>query len=171
MSFVDEVDVMAVTERIIAAAFKAATGKDCPTPFPRLPYREAMDKYGSDKPDLRFGMEFADLTAELEQCCFQVFSGAIENKGVVKALRLEGGAAASSAEIDRLTEFVKKLGAKGLAWIKITDAGPESAIVKFFSKEDLDKIVKKTGARPGDLILFGAGPWKSVVTILGALRP
>src|SRR3989344_7925090 len=145
MAFVEEADVMGVTEKMVAAAFKAATGQDCKLPFPRLPYKDAMDRYGSDKPDIRFGLELADVSEEAANCGFNVFSGAVKDKGVVKALRLEGGAAIARAEIDRLTDFVKKLGAKGLAWIKFTDAGPDSAITKFFSKEDLDAIGGKAG--------------------------
>ncbi len=170
MSFVDEEDVIGLTERVIAKAFKAALGNDCPTPFPRIPYQQAMDLYGSDKPDLRFGLEFVDLTQELAQCGFQVFAGAVKDGGVVKAICLPGGGSASRSEIDALTEFVKKLGAKGLAWIKWTEAGPDSNIVKFFSESDLKKVQEKTKAKAGDLLLFGAGPWKSVVNVLGSLR-
>lgn len=170
MSFVEEIDVMNVTEKLVAQAFKAAMGLDCPTPFPRLSYKEAMDRFGSDKPDIRFDLELVDVSAEAENCGFQVFSGAVKNKGVVKAIRLEGGASMTRAEIDRLTDFVKKLGAKGLAWIKFTTSGPDSAITKFFSKEDLDAIGKKVGARAGDILFFGAGAWESVVKILGFLR-
>ncbi len=170
MSFVDEEDVMRVTETIIAESFQAAFGKRPATPFPRISYQEAMDRYGNDKPDLRFGMEIIDLSPELVDCGFQVFSTALKEKGVVKVIRLEGGAQISRSEIDQLTEFVKKLGAKGLAWMKFTEAGAESSIVKFFSKGDLEKIQEKTQAKAGDLLFFGAGPWKSVVTILGSLR-
>lgn len=170
MSFVEEADVMGVTEKLVAAAFKAAMGKDCNLPFPRLSYREAMDRFGSDKPDVRFGLELIDVSAETANCGFNVFSGAVKEKGVVKALRLEGGASVARAEIERLTDFVKKLGAKGLAWIKFTESGPDSAITKFFSKDDLAAIGKKAGAKAGDVLFFGAGPWKSVVTVLGALR-
>ncbi|OGR88288.1 MAG: aspartate--tRNA ligase [Elusimicrobia bacterium RIFCSPLOWO2_01_FULL_60_11] len=170
MSFVEEADVMGVTEKLVAAAFKAAMGQDCELPFPRLSYKDAMDRYGSDKPDIRFGLELTDVSEEAANCGFNVFSGAVKDKGVVKALRLEGGAAIARAEIDRLTDFVKKLGAKGLAWIKFTESGPDSAITKFFSKKDLEAIGKKAGAKAGDVLFFGAGPWKSVVTVLGALR-
>ncbi|OGR83155.1 MAG: aspartate--tRNA ligase [Elusimicrobia bacterium RIFCSPLOWO2_01_FULL_54_10] len=170
MSFVDEADVMGVTEKMVAAAFKAATGQDVKLPFLRMPYKEAMDKYGSDKPDLRFGLELMDVTEEVRNCGFQVFAGAVKDGGVVKAICLKGGASTARAEIDRLTDFVRKLGAKGLAWIKFTDSGPDSAITKFFSEEDLDKIQSKTGANAGDLLLFGAGAWKSVVNVLGTLR-
>ncbi len=170
MSFVDEEDVINLTERVIAKAFKAALGKECPTPFPRITYQQAMDLYGSDKPDLRFGLEIVDLTAELAGCGFQVFSTAVKDQGVVKAICLPEGGNCSRSEIDNLTEFVKKLGAKGLAWIKWTEAGPESNIVKFFSEADLKKMQEKTKVKAGDLLLFGAGPWKSVVSVLGSLR-
>lgn len=170
MSFVTEEDVIGLTERIIAKSFKAATGKDCETPFKRIPYHQAMDLYGSDKPDLRYRLEFIDLSEEMKDCGFQVFAAAVKDQGVVKAIRVEGGAKCSRSEIDQLTEFVKKLGAKGLAWIKFGDAGAESSIVKFFSEADLKKMQAKTGAKSGDLLLFGAGPWKSVVDVLGSLR-
>lgn len=170
MSFVDEEDVMKITEKIVAESFKAATGKSCPVPFPRISYQEAMDRYGSDKPDLRFGIELVDLTSELANCGFQVFSSAIKEKGAVKAVCLQGGAECSRSEIDSLTEFVKKSGARGLAWMKMTDQGAESNIVKYFSKEELEKIRNKTEAKAGDLIFFGAGSWNQVVTILGSLR-
>ena len=170
MSFVDEGDVMAVTERILSAAFAAATGRECLTPFPRLAWKEAMDRFGSDKPDLRFGCELADLSGELRGVGFQVFASALEAGGAVKALVFPGGAGCSRADIDSLTDYVKKLGAKGLAWMKIADSGPESNIVKFFSKGYLDAILQKTGAVRGDLIFFGAGSWRRVVGVLGMLR-
>ncbi|MBI2915939.1 MAG: aspartate--tRNA ligase [Elusimicrobia bacterium] len=170
MSFVEEEDVISVTEKIIAESFKTVFGKECAVPFPRISYLEAMNRYGSDKPDLRFGMEIVDLSRDLEGCNFQVFASALKEKGVVKAIRLEGGAQCSRSEIDQLTEFVKKLGAKGLAWMKFGEKGAESNIVKFFSPEDLEKIQKISESKSGDLLFFGAGPWKSVVTILGSLR-
>ena len=170
MSFVEEEDVIGITEKIISESFKAAFGKNCPTPFPRISYQEAMERYGSDKPDLRFGLELIDLSQELAGCTFQVFASALKEKGVVKAVLLNGGAEMSRSEIDQLTEFVKRLGARGLAWIKFTNAGAESSIVKFFSKEELERIKKKTNAKIGDILFFGAGPWKSVVTVLGFLR-
>ncbi len=170
MSFVTEEDVMAVTEQMVAAAMKVATGLDCPLPIPRIKYRDAMNRYGSDKPDLRYGLEIVDLSEELKDCGFQVFAGALKEGGVVKAIRVPEGAKFTRSEIDKLTEFVKKLGAKGLAWIKFTESGPESNLVKYFSKEELEKIASCTGSQAGDLVLFGAGPWKQVVTILGSLR-
>jgi aspartyl-tRNA synthetase len=170
MSFCDEEDVMGLTERVLAASFHAATGKTCQLPFPRIPYQEAMDRYGSDKPDLRYGLEFIDLTKTLENCGFQVFSGAVKAGGVIKAMRYPGGSKLSRADIDDLTEYVKKLGAKGLAWMKITEAGPESSITKFFTPDDLKAIQSATGAVAGDLLFFGAGSWKPVCNVLGHLR-
>lgn len=170
MSFINEEDVIQITEKILAESFRIATGKDCPVPFPRMPYQEAMDRFGCDKPDMRFGMEIVDLSQELANCQFQVFSSALKNKGVVKAICLKDGAKSSRSEIDEWTEYVKKLGAKGLAWMKFTDAGAESNIVKYFSQEELKKIEEKTGAKSGDLVFFGVGDWKNVVTILGFLR-
>ena len=129
-----------------------------------------MDRFGSDKPDLRYGMELVDLTETLKNCGFQVFANAAKEGGVIKAICLTGGAKSSRTEIDQLTEMAKKQGAKGLAWIKFTDAGAESSIVKFFSKTDLDAIAQAVNAKPGDLVLFGAGKWKEVVSVLGFLR-
>lgn len=170
MSFVEEEDVMRVTEKIIQEAFKVLTGKETILEFPRISYQEALNRFGSDKPDLRFEMELKDVTEELKNSSFQIFSNAVKEKGVIKALCFKGGAKLSRSEIDNLTEFVKRFGAKGLAWIKFSEAGPESSIVKFFSKEELAQIQGKLGAVSGDILFFGAGAWKSVVTVLGALR-
>lgn len=170
MSFVEEEDVMGVTEKIIFEAFKVLTGKETDLEFPRISYEEALNRFGSDKPDLRYEMELKDVTDDLKDSSFQIFSNAVKENGVIKALCFKGGAKLSRSEIDHLTEFVKRFGAKGLAWIKFTDAGPESSIVKFFSKEELAQVQLKLGALRGDILFFGAGPWKSVVTILGSLR-
>jgi len=170
MSFVEEEDVMGVTEKIILEAFKVLTGKETDLEFPRISYEEALNRFGSDKPDLRYEMELKDVTDDLKNSSFQIFSNAVKENGVIKALCFKGGAKLSRSEIDNLTEFVKRFGAKGLAWIKFTDAGPESSIVKFFSKEELAQVQLKLGALSGDILFFGAGAWKSVVIILGSLR-
>jgi len=170
MSFVEEDDVMSVTENLIALVFKEALGRDITLPFPRLAYDEAMLRYGSDKPDTRFGMEISDLTTELSACGFKVFAETIKKGGVVRAITVPGGAEFSRSDIDELTKFAGEFGARGLAWMKITSAGPESNIVKFFSPENLEAIQKKLGSKAGDIILFVADEPQVSATVLGALR-
>jgi aspartyl-tRNA synthetase len=170
MSFIEEGDVMAVIENLIALVFKEALGKTVTLPFPRLSYAESMLRYGSDKPDTRFGMEITDLTSELANCGFKVFAETIKKGNVVRAICVPGGAEFSRTDIDNLTKFAGEFGAKGLAWMKITAAGPESNIVKFFSPENLEAMQKKTGAKAGDLLLFVADEPKVSATVLGALR-
>ncbi|MBN1822976.1 MAG: aspartate--tRNA ligase [Endomicrobiales bacterium] len=170
MSFVDENDVIGVIEGALSAVFKEALGAGVKTPFRRMPYDEAMLKYGSDKPDTRFGMEITDFSQELKSCGFKVFKDAVDKGGVVRGLCVPKGAAFSRSEIDGLTKFVGDYGAKGLAWMKMTDAGPESNIVKFFSKGELETIGRKTGARSGDLLVFLADDVSVVAQGLCALR-
>ena len=170
MSFVEEDDVMSVTENLIALVFKEALGKDITVPFPRLAYDEAMLRYGSDKPDTRFGMEISDLTSELAACGFKVFAETIKKGGVVRAITVPGGAEFSRSDIDELTKFAGEFGARGLAWMKITAAGPESNIVKFFSPENLEAIQKKLGSKAGDILLFVADEPQVSAAVLGALR-
>jgi aspartyl-tRNA synthetase len=170
MSFVDEDDVIAVIEGLLAKTFKDVLGKELVTPFPRLTYAEAMLRFGSDKPDTRFAMEIKDLSASLATCGFKVFKDVIANGGVVRGICVTGGGSMSRSQIDDLTKFVGEYGARGLAWMKVTDNGPESNIVKFFSKDELDGIVAALAARPGDLLLFLADTEKVVAQGLGALR-
>ncbi len=171
MSFIEEEDIIALIEGMMKVVFKEALGRDIETPFKRIPYDEAMLKYGSDKPDLRYEMEIVDVSTVFQKTQFKVFSGVLAAGGVVRALCLKGGASMSRSEIDNLTEWVKGFGAKGLAWLKITPQGPESAIVKFFTKEELENLQKAVLAESGDIIFFGAGGDASVVaTYLGALR-
>jgi aspartyl-tRNA synthetase len=170
MSFVDEEDVIGLVEKILKAVWKGALGVDIPTPFPRIPYEEAQRRYGSDKPDLRFGLEIQDVSAVFKNTGFKVFSGALASGGVVRALCHKGGAAMSRTEIDKLTEWVKTFGAKGLAWLKITDAGPESSIAKFMSADELAALPKAVGASTGDIIFFGADKPEAVSAYLGPLR-
>lgn len=138
-------------------------------PFPRIPYLEAMEKYGSDKPDLRYGMELINLTDELANSQFSVFSNPIKNGGVVKAIRLQGGSTLSRSQIDELTEFVKKEGAGGLAYI-VVEEELKSPILKFLSEEEVKNILSKTKADKGDVIFFGADERKLVNKVLGKLR-
>ena len=170
MSFVEENDVMQATEGLLAAIFKEALGKELKLPFARLSYGEAMLRYGSDKPDTRFGMEIADLGDELKNCQFKVFAQVISNGGVVRGICVPGGEKFSRSEIDGLTSFVAAYGARGLAWMKVTANGLESNIVKFFSAAELESIQARLGAKAGDLLLFLADSPEIAAQGLGALR-
>jgi len=140
-------------------------------PFPRIPYHEVMERYGSDRPDLRFGIELIELSEELKNTQFTVFANALKSdKGCVKAICVPGGAKLTRSQIDELTEFVKKDGAGGLAYITISDEGPKSPILKFLSEDELASIISKTGAKSGDAIFFGADERTVVNKVLGKLR-
>ena len=140
-------------------------------PFPRLPYDEAMARYGSDKPDIRFGFELRDLSDLLADCGFKVFTGALENGGIVSAIKIDGGADQfSRKEIDKLQEAIKTYGAKGLAWMKITAEGVTSPIAKFFDESHTQAILSRMEAAEGDLLLFAADRKKIVYDSLGFLR-
>jgi aspartyl-tRNA synthetase len=168
MSFVEEGDVHAACEKMMAAIFKAAIGFELKTPFPRLDYFDAMRRFGSDKPDLRYGFEIVDLTQELKGCGFKVFGGAIAEGGVVRAISC--ATEYTRSEIDKLTDLAKMNGAKGLAWIKWTAAGPETPIAKFMKPEELEAIKAKTGAKPGDYTFFAADKDLAAAAVLGAIR-
>ncbi len=176
MSFVEENDVMTLVEGMIRDMFKKAQDIDLPNPFPRMPYAEAMGRYGSDKPDMRVTLELTELTDVMKDVDFKVFSGpANAANGRVAALRVPKGAEFSRGEIDGWTEFVKIYGAKGLAWIKVNEMakgrdGLQSPIVKNIHDAALNEILARTGAQDGDLILFGADKAKVVNDALGALR-
>ena len=177
MSFVEENDVMGLVEGMIRATFKQALDIDLPDPFPRMPFHEAMNRYGSDKPDMRVTLEITEVTEAMRDVAFKVFSGpANDPKGRVAALRIPGGAALSRGEIDGYTEFVKIYGAKGLAYIKVNDVtqlnetGLQSPIVKNLNEAALKAVMERTGAANGDLIFFGADKAKVVNDALGALR-
>ena len=170
MSFIDEQDIMTIVEQMLAKIFKDVLGKEIQTPFLRMPYDEAMLRFGSDKPDTRFAMEIKDFTKELANSGFGVFKNVITNGNVVRGLCITGGAKFSRSEIDGLTKFVGEFGAKGLAWMKITANGAESNIVKFFTKEEIDTIINKFGAKDGDLVVFLADEVDIVAQGLGALR-
>jgi aspartyl-tRNA synthetase len=147
-----------------------ANKKVAQKPFPRIPYREAMDKYGSDRPDLRFGMELIDLSEDLRNTGFSVFGNAIKNGGVVKAIACQGGSKLTRSQIDELTEMVKKEGAGGLAYIVLENNELKSPILKFLSEEEKNAIIAKTGAQDGDIIFFGADSKDIVNKVLGKLR-
>ena len=170
MSFIDEQDIMTIVEQMLAKIFKDVLGKEIQTPFLRMPYDEAMLRFGSDKPDTRFAMEIKDFTKELANCGFGVFKNVIAKGNVVRGLCITGGAKFSRSEIDGLTKFVGEFGAKGLAWMKITANGAESNTVKFFTKEEIDTIINQLEAKDGDLVVFLADEVEIVAQGLGALR-
>ncbi|EGT3598673.1 TPA: aspartate--tRNA ligase [Clostridium perfringens] len=170
MSFVEQDDVMALNEGLIKHVFKEVLGVDVKTPIKRMTFKDAMEKYGSDKPDLRFGMEITNLSDVVKECGFKVFTDAVANGGSVRGLCLEGGASMGRKDIDRLGEFVKTFKAKGLAWIQLKEEGVKSPIAKFFSEEKLNKIIEAMGAKTGDLILIVADKNSVVLKALGELR-
>jgi aspartyl-tRNA synthetase len=176
MSFVEEKDVMQTTERMMRELFAAELGVELPDPFPTMTYADAMLRYGSDKPDLRIDLELIELSDELRDVAFKVFSGPAQDpNGRVAALNVPGGSKLTRREIDNYTEFVGRYGAKGLAYIKVNDVsagkeGLQSPIVKNIADGALDAVVSRTGAKDGDLIFFGAGEGTMVSESLGALR-
>ncbi len=171
MSFIDEDDVMTVNEGFMKRAFKEILDVDIPTPFLRMPYQEAMDRFGSDKPDTRFGMELQDLSGMLKDCTFKVFAGALET-GSVRAINAKGAAdKLTRKEIDKLVDFVKTYQAKGLAFTRLTKDAESSSYEKFLTEEEKQNIRTKMDAQPGDVILIVADPSNQVVyDSLGALR-
>ena len=172
MSFVDEDDVMTVNEGFIKHVFKEVLGRDIPTPFRRLNYQEAMDRFGSDKPDTRFGLELQDITDLLTGTEFKVFRGAVDGGGSVRAINAKGAAAKlSRKEIDRLADFVKTYRAKGLAFTRLTPEGESSSYEKFLAPEEAKAIRERLGAETGDVLLIVADAKNGVVyDSLGALR-
>ncbi|MGH7791909.1 MAG: aspartate--tRNA ligase, partial [Thermodesulfobacteriota bacterium] len=171
MSFVKEDDVMEVVEGMLKAIFKRAKGIDIPAPFPRMKYEEAMLKYGNDKPDIRFGLELSDLTELFSNSGFKVFSDAIKKGGIIKAINLKGkGGELSRKEIDDLVEFAKSLGAKGLAWIRITEGEWQSPITKFLSDAERGALRDTLNIEDGDIIFFGADSSHIVNLVLSNLR-
>lgn len=171
MSFVDADDIMDMTEGLIRHVFKGALGVDLPEKFQRMTWDEAMDKYGSDKPDLRFGMELINMTEAVKGSEFKVFNDIIDKGGIVKAINVKGDAGIPRRELDGLVNFVAIYGAKGLAWMQIQpDGSVKSPIAKFFSEEYLANILKTAEAEPGDLLLFVADKPPVVAAALGALR-
>ena len=171
-SFIEKEDIQALMEDLLVRLVKEVKGITIEKPFPRLTYKEAMERFGSDKPDLRFGMELVDLKDIAEQSSFKVFSSAVESGGMVKGLTVKGAADSYSRKnIDALESVAKIYGAKGLAWMKVTDEGLTGPISKFFSEKDLQSaLMSKMDAAPGDLLLFVADKDKVVYDALGALR-
>lgn len=170
MSFVDEEDIYQVTEGLMKRFFKEIKGIDIQTPFPRLTYTEAIETYGSDKPDLRFDLRFTQINELVQNSSFKIFVDVVKKGGVVAGFVTPGCSSFSRSKIDGLTDFVKNLGAGGLVWIKITEQGAESPIEKFVGKEVLNSIKEKIKANIGDLILLISDSWMKAYTILGALR-
>jgi aspartyl-tRNA synthetase len=170
MSFVDRDDVMSIMEGMIAAIFKETIGVDIALPVPRMTYAEAMDRYGVDNPDLRFALELIDITSLVAESGFKVFAEVAAKGGLVKALNAKGCASFSRKELDDLTAFVAIYGAKGLAWVKMTEEGWQSPIAKFFTPDELAALNKSLDAETGDLLLFVADSARVANESLGRLR-
>lgn len=171
MSFVNVEDVLQINEGFIKKVFDEALGVKLETPFLRMTYQEAMDRFGSDKPDIRFGLELINISDMVENCGFKVFSDAVKNGGSVRAINAKGcGRIFSRREIDSLVEFVKIYKAKGMAWIVVEENELKSAITKFFSEDEVKAILERVKAEPGDLICFIADKNEVVYDSLGQLR-
>jgi aspartyl-tRNA synthetase len=170
MSFITREDMYALIEGLLAHIWLVARGEKIPTPFPRMSFHEAMERFGSDKPDTRFGMELVDLSKEFAASQFKVFRGAVESGGCVKAINAKGLACATQGQIDTLTETAKSFGAKGLAFIKVEGGQWKSPIVKFFSDAEKAALTTKLKIEEGDLILFGADKREVVWEVLGRIR-
>ncbi len=172
MSFVEVEDVLKIGEGFISRVFKEALGVDIPMPLPRMTYQEAMERYGTDKPDVRFGMEIVDLTDTVKDSGFAVFSGAIAGGGSVRALVAEDSVSKlTRKEIDKLVDYVKGVGGKGIAWIRLTEEGMTSSFAKFMTEDEMNAILQKTGAKTGDVVLVIADTNNTkALTTCGMLR-
>ncbi len=170
MSFIDREDIYSLIEGLLKRVWKTALNMDVPTPFKRISFHEALNRWGIDKPDTRFGMELVDFTEEFRASTFKVFSGAIANGGVVKALNAKGLADATQGQIETMTEYAKSFGAKGLAFIKVEKGEWKSPIVKFFNAAEKAALTEKLMIEEGDLILFAADQWLTACEILGKIR-
>lgn len=171
LSFVDVEDVLDVNERLLKRLFKEICSVDVKLPLQRMTWKEAMERFGSDKPDMRFGMELQDVSDVVAGCSFAVFKGALDNGGSVKGLRVEGQAAMPRKKIDALVDFAKGYGAKGLAYLSVLEDGSyKSSFAKFMTEEELSALVGAMGGKPGDLLLFAADKTSLVWNVLGALR-
>ncbi|MEK4080836.1 aspartate--tRNA ligase [Solibacillus sp. FSL K6-1126] len=170
-SFLSMDEIIEMNERLLTQVMKDVKGIDVVTPFPRMSYKEAMDRFGSDKPDVRFGLELKQLSDIVKESAFGVFANAVANGGEVKAINVKGAATNySRKDIDALGEFAGRYGAKGLAWLKVTEEGLNGPIAKFFEGEAADTIIQATEAQAGDLLLFVADKSSVVADALGALR-
>ena len=172
MSFIDKEDILGLIEGFIKRLFKESLGVEVATPFPSLTYKEAMERYGSDKPDTRYAMEITDIGDEVKGCGFGVFTGALENGGKVAAITAKKAfSILTRKEVDKLTEFVRGIGAKGLAWARIGDDGTiASSFAKFMTEDEMKAICAKCGAENGDVILIVADKANTTLNVLGALR-
>ena len=170
MSFIEREDIYALIEGLLKRVWKTALNLDIPTPFKRISFEEALNRYGIDKPDTRFGMELVDFTEDFRASTFKVFSGAIASGGVVKAMNVKGLACATQGQIETMTEYAKSFGARGLAYIKVENGDWKSPIVKFFSEAEKTALKTKLAIEEGDLILFAADQWLNACEILGKIR-
>lgn len=171
LSFVDVEDVLDINERLLQYVFKEAINVDIKLPLPRMPWQEAMDRFGSDKPDTRFGMELKNVSEVVSGCGFSVFTGALEQGGSVRGINAKGQAGMPRKKIDKLVEFAKGYGAKGLAYLAVNEDGTyKSSFAKFMTEEELAALVSAMDGQPGDLLLFAADKNKIVWNVLGALR-
>ena len=171
LSFVDVDDVIDVNERFLAYLFKEVLDVDVKLPIQRITWQEAMDRFGSDKPDMRFGMELHDVSEVVKDCGFVVFKNALEAGGSVRGINAEGQGSMPRKKIDKLVDFAKTYGAKGLAYIAIAEDGTrKSSFAKFMTEEEMDALVRAMEGKPGDLLLFAADKNKVVYDVLGALR-
>lgn len=170
MSFVDIDDVIAVNEKFMQGLFKKVLNVDVPVPFRRLPYKEAMDRYGTDKPDTRFGMELVDISSFAADCSFAIFKDTVQNGGAVKLITAPGAGSYSRKEIDKLTEYIKFHGGKGMAWIAVNENETKSSLGKVLTPEEIEEIRKLAGASNNDLICIVSDKGDVVNTALGSLR-
>jgi aspartyl-tRNA synthetase len=170
MSFIEREDIYALIEGLLKRVWKVALNQEIQTPFRRLTFQDAINRYGIDKPDTRFGMELQDFTEEFRASSFKVFSGAIANGGIVKALNAKGMAGATQGQMDTMTEHARSFGAKGLAYIKVEGGEWKSPIVKFFNEAEKAALNQKLALEEGDLILFAADQWLTACEILGRIR-
>ncbi|GAA6395439.1 aspartate--tRNA ligase [Solibaculum mannosilyticum] len=171
MSFVSMEDILELGEGYVSTLFKEVLGVDIPLPLPRMTYAEAMSRFGSDKPDTRFGMEITDVSDLVKDCGFGVFSSAVQNGGSVRGIVAKGAAGTlSRKEMDKLTEFARGIGAKGMAWVRWVEDKPASSFGKFFSAEEMDALLARLGAEKGDAVLMIADKNRVTLPVLGALR-
>ncbi|MCX5783791.1 MAG: aspartate--tRNA ligase, partial [Elusimicrobia bacterium] len=169
MSFVQEADIFKLMEEMLVEVFTAA-GEKIEIPFPQFEYTDVLNKYGSDKPDVRYGMEIADASEIFSKTGFKVFAEILKDGGAIKAVKCEGGAQFSRGEMDKLTEFAKANGAKGLVWLKVKDGGVESPSAKFFSEQEIAALLKLTQAKDGDALFLGSDKPAKALLFMGALR-
>lgn len=170
MSFLSQDEIMTMMEEMMQKIYKELMGIEIQTPFLRMPYEEAMNRFGSDKPDLRFGMEIIDLSKAVKDCGFKVFADAVKNGGCVRCINAKGGSKYSRREFDGLVKFAALYGAKGLAWIVVGENGVKSPIAKFFTEEEMNAILQTAEAEVGDALLIVADQWFTTCNVLGNLR-